>query len=461
MDYDTFLQSKRFRIQDAGIDIPLGALNGMLFDFQALIVQWALRKGKAALFVDTGLGKTGMQLEWAHQVCLATGGSVLILAPLAVAQQTKREGEKFGIPVTLCRTAEDIQPGICVTNYDRLHLFDPSSFVGVVLDESSILKSYSGATCRLIIESFARTPYRIACSATPAPNDHVELGNHAEFLGVMSRTEMLAIFFVHDGGDTSKWRLMGHAEEIFWQFVGGWAVAIRKPSDLGFEDGAYNLPALNFREHCLELEETDFSGKLFGAEAETLTDQRRVRRSSLGVRCAHASALVRSEHAEPFLVWCELNDESAELVSLIPGAVEVKGADSAEHKEQSIMDFIDGKIRVLVSKPSIFGYGLNLQCCARQVFVGVSHSYEMLYQTIRRSWRFGQTRPVDVHLIYSRAEQPVIRNLKRKQEAHETMSEAMVTLMCSASGIAPTARQSTPYVPTKEITLPCWLRQAA
>ena len=457
-DYLEFLQRKQFTAQAQGIKIPKECLNANLFDFQRDLVHWALQKGRCALFCDTGLGKTLSQLEWSNHVHRATGRNVLILAPLAVARQTAREGEKFGIPVTLARSQEDVQDGINVTNYDRLHLFDLSQFAGVVLDESSILKSYTGKTTQELIERCQVVPYRLACTATPAPNDHEELGNHAEFLGVMTRTEMLSMFFVHDGGDTSKWRIMGHAEEAFWRFVGSWAVAVRKPSDLGYDDGAYNLPPLQFHEHCLEIESDEFTGRLFGVEAETLTEQRRVKRGTLEERCSYAATLARNEHDEQFLIWCELNDESALVTKLIPGAVEVKGSDTPEHKENAMMDFADGKIRVLVSKSSICGFGMNFQSCARQVFVGVNHSYESNYQAIRRCWRFGQTRPVDVHMIYSTEEAPIIRNLRRKQDAHEQMSRAMVELMRSASGIkTSTTRQTTPYNPQKRMILPKWL----
>lgn len=457
--YDRFLSQKRFFTTDAGIDLPLGALNPMLFDFQKVMVQWALRKGRACLFADTGLGKSFCELEWSWQIHINTGGIVLIVAPLAVAQQTVREGRKFGVLARLARSQEDVtERGIYVTNYDRLHLFDLSAFVGIVLDESSILKSYTGKTTQDLIDRCANIPYRLACSATPAPNDHEELGNHAEFLGVMTRTEMLSQYFVHDGGDTSKWRLMGHADEAFWQFVGTWAVAIRKPSDLGFPNDGYDLPPLHFTDHCIDMEECEYTGRLFPVEAETLTEQRQVKRRTLGVRASHASALARTEHTEQFLIWCELNDESAQVTKLIPDAVEVKGADSTEHKEKSMLDFAEGNLRVLVSKSSICGFGMNFQKCARHIFVGVNHSYEKNYQGIRRCWRFGQTRPVMVHRIYSPEETPVIRNLKRKEDAHEEMSTQMVQLMCSASGIAtPTTRQFNAYTTKKEMTLPCWI----
>jgi superfamily II DNA or RNA helicase len=431
MTYQDFLASKSTAAPVAGFDPQ--RFTAPLFPFQRDIVTMACRVGKFCIWADCGMGKTAMQLEWAHQVHLHTSGNVLVLAPLAVAHQTVREGSKFGIPCQFAATQTEVKPGITVTNYEKLSHFDPSSFQGVVLDESSILKAYTGKIRNQIIESFSLTPYRLACSATPAPNDHMELGNHAEFIGVMTRTEMLAMFFVHDGGDTAKWRLKGHAQSKFWEWVCSWAVTIRKPSDLGYDDGNFILPELRIQDCTVEtprdaVTTDDGQMALFAMEARTLSDQRQVRKASLQLRVAAAAQLANS-NTEQWLVWCDLNDESKALAAAIDGAVEVSGSDSDDHKRQAAIDFQDGKIRVLVSKPSIFGFGLNFQRCHNVAFVGLSHSYEAFYQAIRRCWRFGQQRPVNAHIIYDVAEGRVIDNIRRKEADSIQMAQSMVEIM--------------------------------
>ncbi len=431
MTYKDFLASKSTACAPAGFD-PTSFI-APLFPFQRDIVTMACRVGRFCIWADCGMGKTAMQLEWAHQVHLETGGNVLVLAPLAVAHQTVREGVKFGIACSFAATQADVKPGITITNYEKLSHFDPTAFAGVVLDESSILKAYTGKIRNQIIESFSQTPFRLACSATPAPNDHMELGNHAEFIGVMTRTEMLAMFFVHDGGDTAKWRIKGHAKSKFWEWVCSWAVTIRKPSDLGYEDGDFILPELQISDCTVETPReavADDAGQmaLFAMEARTLNDQRQVRKASLQMRVDAAAALANS-NGEQWLVWCNLNDESKALAAAIDGAVEVSGSDSDDHKRQSAIDFQDGKIRVLVSKPSIFGFGLNFQSCHNVAFVGLSHSYEAFYQAIRRCWRFGQQQPVNAHIIYDVAEGRVIENIRRKEADSIAMAESMVVIM--------------------------------
>lgn len=431
MSYQEFLASKSTACEPTGFDSQ--DFTAPLFPFQRDIVTMACRVGKFCIWADCGMGKTAMQLEWASQVHRHTNGNVLIIAPLAVAHQTVREGQKFSISCNFAATQADVKPGITVTNYEKLGHFDTASFQGVVLDESSILKAYTGKIRNQIIESFAQTPYRLACSATPAPNDHMELGNHAEFIGVMTRTEMLAMFFVHDGGDTSKWRLKGHAKTKFWEWVCSWAVTIRKPSDLGYEDGGFVLPEMRIQDCTVETPReavADDAGQmaLFAMEARTLSDQRQVRKASLSLRVAAAAELANS-NTEQWLVWCDLNDESKALAAAIDGAVEVSGSDSDEHKRQSAIDFQDGKIRVLVSKPSIFGFGLNFQRCHNVAFVGLSHSYEAFYQAIRRCWRFGQQYPVNAHIIYDVAEGRVIDNIRRKEADSIAMAQSMVEIM--------------------------------
>ena len=431
MTYQDFLSGKQRSIEAVGFD-PDHYI-APLFPFQRDIVTMACRVGRFCIWADCGMGKTAMQLEWAHQVHQHTGGNVLILAPLAVSHQTVREGAKFGISCNFAATQADVQPGITVTNYEKLAHFDASSFSGVVLDESSILKAYTGKIRNQIIESFAQTPFRLACSATPAPNDYMELGNHAEFVGVMTRTEMLAMFFVHDGGDTSKWRLKGHAVAKFWEWVCSWAVTIRKPSDLGYSDDTFTLPALEISDCTVETPRdavTDDSGQmgLFAMEAKTLSDQRQVRKASLQLRVDAAAQLANS-NSEQWLIWCDLNDESTALAAAIDGAVQVTGSDSDQHKEDAMLGFQQGTIRVLVSKPSICGFGMNFQQCHNVAFVGLSHSYEAFYQAIRRCWRYGQQQPVQAHIIYDVAEGAVVQNIRRKESESTAMAEAMVSIM--------------------------------
>ncbi len=615
--YTEFLTSKRLRVESVGFDADPATFPPQLFAFQRDLTRWALRKGRAALFCGTGLGKTAMQLTWADRVAAHTGGDVLILAPLAVAQQTVREGEKFGIPVTLCRDASDVRPGVNIANYERLHLFDPARFIGVVLDESSILKSYDGATRTAIIDGFAATPYKLACTATPAPNDHMELGNHAEFLGVMSRVEMLAMFFVHDGGETQKWRLKGHAGGDFWRWVCSWAVMIRKPSDLGYADGAFSLPPLVMRPHVIE-DWTPTEGRLFAVEALTLTERRNARRKSMTPRVDRVVEVVNASHAdwnltgncgklaacgnqntpndaeqntnpmqpsasgdadsrarqkktrhtcvsttppiksglqnngspaplsetsndgsvtptipssesdadlnlasetraanetldslpssestqplttlcsppravsapsadqqtvtsagtgstsitamqpelsegcsvlpatsgsansatipnssaalqvtspsgarpEPWVIWCDLNAEQDALARAFGDrAISIYGSLSPDEKTDRLLSWLAGDRPILISKPSIFGFGINMQHCARVAFVGLSDSWEMYYQAIRRCWRFGQTRAVECHVITSIGEGAVVANIERKERDADTMTAEMV-----------------------------------
>lgn len=454
-DYAAFLSTKLRRVDSAGFT-PADFV-APLFPFQRDIVRLACVRGRFCIWADCGLGKTAMQLEWAHQVCAHTGGRVLILAPLAVSHQTAREAVKFGITgVQVVRTAEDVDPAarIVVTNYERLHRFAPADFVGVVLDESSILKAYDGKTRTAILDAFATTPYRLACSATPAPNDYMELGNHAEFVGVMTREEMLAMFFTHDGGDTSQWRLKGHAETRYWEWVCSWAATIRKPSDVGYDDGAFQLPALTIVDHVLDTVReatTDDTGQaaLFATEASSLTEQRQVQRASLSARVAEACAVANATR-DQVLVYCHLNDESRALAVGIDGAVEVTGSDSDAHKEAAMLDFQEGHIRVLVSKPSLCGFGMNFQTCATVVFVGLSHSYEAFYQAIRRCWRYGQTREVQAHVIYDWAEGAVVENLRRKEREADAMSAAMVAVMRETTmhGVQQTTRATATYAPT-------------
>lgn len=428
-DYETFVESKRLTALTTGLTGNI-ELSDHPFGFQAKLIDWALRRGRAALFEDCGLGKSLQQIEWARHVARHTGKPVLILAPLAVASQTAQEGQKFGTLVEHVNSGEEIAPdigGVYVTNYDKLHLFEDVDFGGVVLDESSILKAFDGKTKQRLCDRFARTPFKLCCTATPAPNDYTELGNHCEFLGIMTRVEMLSMFFVHDGGDTSKWRLKGHAQNAFWDWVASWAVCIRKPSDIGFDDEGYELPKLEIVERVVETN-LKTAGMLFALPASSLEERREARKSSVNERVQLAIELANS-NKEQWLIWCGLNSESESVADGIPDAVEVTGSDSAEHKEESMMAFTRGEIRVLVSKVSICGYGMNWQNCHNQIFVGLSDSYEDFYQAIRRSWRFGQTKPVTAHVITSNLEQAVVENIKRKEREAETMAREMAKIM--------------------------------
>lgn len=459
MTYEDFLKTKESKHIACGFDIPTEQLNRKGFDFQKDLTRWSLIKGKSAMFADCGLGKTEMQLDFGYQIHQKTGGNILIVAPLAVSKQTKREGEKFGIGVTICRSQSDVKPGINITNYEMLEHFEADKFVGVVLDESSILKSFAGKMKQDIIDKFKYTPYKLACTATPAPNDFMELGNHSEFLGVMNRSEMLATYFVHDGGDTAKWRLKGHAEEDFWKWVASWAIVIKSPADLGYDIAGYDLPELNFIEHIIPGEVGDY--ELVVKAAETLQERREARKGSLMKRVDMAAEIVNNS-SDNWLVWCDFNDESAELSKTINKAVEVKGSDTPEHKENAGIEFASGNIKALVSKPSIYGFGMNWQNCNNIIFCGLSDSYEQFYQAIRRCWRFGQTKPVNVHIIISEKEINILENIKRKEQQAEVMARNMVNLTkeVTISEIRHTTRVVKKYEPEKAITMPGWLKEA-
>lgn len=462
MKYEDFLKQKQIIYKPSGFEPA--AIENAEFEWQKAINRWAIRKGKAALFEDCGLGKTIQQLEFARQVSEHTGLPAIIAAPLAVAQQTKREGEKFGYPVTVCRQQCDIRPGVNITNYEILNHFNPDSFGGVVLDESSILKSYTGKTKQRIIDMFRFTPYKLACTATPAPNDFMELGNHSEFLGVMSRSEMLSTFFVHDGGSTQSWRLKGHAQGDFWKWIASWAVVLSNPADLGYDGSAYQLPLLNVIQHVVKTShkvDSDGQEMFFAPTVQTLQERRAARHNSLEQRVKVCAELANSTEKQ-CLVWCDLNEESRALTKAIEGAVEVTGSDTDEHKADAMMDFSDGSVRVLVSKPKIAGWGMNWQNCNTEIFCGLSDSFEAYYQAVRRCWRFGQKDPVDVHVVVSDADGAVKSNLERKQANAQKMTREMVkyTKEILRADVRGTMRQQDNYTPTKDMILPPWLEVA-
>jgi superfamily II DNA or RNA helicase len=429
MDYADFLASKRAVVQPCGVDAPAEAITPYAKPHQRDLIRWSLRKGRAAVFADTGLGKTLVQLEWARLI----GERVLILAPLAVARQTVAEGERFGISVTYARSQAEVGDGITITNYEMLHAFDPAAFGAVVLDESSILKNFEGKTRTALIRAFRDTPYRLACTATPAPNDIAEMANHAEFLGVMKREEMLATYFVKapkkvNGKIVEKqatWRLKGHAREPFYRWLASWAMSLKRPGDLGYPNDGYDLPPLDI---VRVLVSTDWTppGQLFPTTLKGIGERVAVRRDTLADRVEAAAELILAEPDEPWIAWVGLNEEGAALAARIPGAELVEGSQPADEKVDRLTAFVRGDARVMVTKPSIAGLGLNLQRCARMVFVGLSDSYEAYYQAIRRCWRYGQRRPVRAFVVVSEPEEAIYVNVKRKQAEAETMTTELV-----------------------------------
>jgi superfamily II DNA or RNA helicase len=408
------------------------------------------------VFAGTGLGKTRIQLAWADLV----GGRVLIFAPLAVACQTVQEGKEIGIEVNLCKENADVKDGINITNYDRMERFDLSRFDGIVLDESSILKSETGKTRNWLIENCSGIPYKLCCTATPAPNDYMELGNHSEFLGCMTEMEMLAMFFIHDGGDTAKWRLKKHAVKVFWEWVASWAVMMVNPADLGYDGSQFILPKLNITQQEVKTEVT--TGSLFAVEAKTLQERQQARRDSLKERVAACAEIVNNSD-EQFLVWCNLNVESELIAKSIPDSVEVCGSDTPEHKTESMIGFSEKRIRVLVSKPSICGFGMNWQQCHNMIFVGLSDSFEQYYQAVRRCWRFGQKSEVNVYVITADTEGAVVANIQRKERDFEDMLHGMIaaTQNITAQNIKRTGRNQKTYNPIVKMELPDWLEVGA
>ena len=465
MDYQEFIRSKEKSIQSSGFESDRASYNKNLFDWQRDIVHWALKKGKASLFEDCGLGKTLQQLSFGEEVCKYTGGKALILAPLAVASQTKAEGEKFGIEVNICRKQEDVKSGINITNYEMIEHFDASEFVCIILDESSILKNSVGATRNLLTEKFKDTPYKLCCTATPAPNDFMEIGNHAEFLGIMSQTEMLATYFVHDGKNTSKWRLKGHAKEKFFEWIASWACCMTSPADLGYEAGSYELPPLSIHEIQVEsgnTQQEDGQMMFYAETAESLSERREARKESLERRVAKSKEIAESAEGQA-LIWCDFNDESALLAQEVSESVEVKGADSDEHKKTAMLSFSHGEVKRLISKPKIAGWGMNWQNCNTVIFCGLSDSFESYYQAIRRCWRFGQKKPVDVYIITSDAEIAVKQNIERKQAEAQQMTSQLVryTKDILESEIKGTVRISERYIAIESMIIPEWLRSEA
>ena len=424
-EYMKVLEKKQKRHILSGFEVDRETLNKSLFAFQNFIVHRALKAGKYAIFADCGLGKTLMQLEWAQKVAAHTGKPVLILAPLAVVDQTIQEGVKFDIKVVEASFQKDsphFSP-VQIANYEQLDNIDTSIFSGIVLDESSILKNFEGATKNLIIDSFRETPYKLACTATPSPNDPMELGNHAEFLDVMSRNEMLAMYFVHDGGETAKWRLKGHAVKTFYQFIGTWAIMLNKPSDIGFDMPGYALPSLNFIEKQIETEKRD-NGQLFNGVAISATNFNQELRLTKVDRLQYAIDIVNGS-SEQFIIWIKQNEEGEMLRKMTPGSIEVKGSDSPDFKKKTLLAFANSEFRVLITKTKIAQFGLNFQSCFNQVFASLDFSFEGLYQAIRRSYRFGQKNEVNIYIISTDTMTNVIESIKQKEKQFKIMQDEM------------------------------------
>lgn len=459
--YLDFLSNKSFIDPPTGIVGDLPDLNPKLKPFQADIVKWALRRGRAAIFADTGLGKSFMQLEWADKVRNHTQGRVLVLAPLAVARQTENEAKKWGIDgVHAVKDNEDRGNIVYVTNYDKLHKFNPDDFSGIVLDESSIIKNVDGKTRTTIIDQFKNTPWKLAATATPSPNDFMELGNHSEFLNAMTQHEMLATFFLHDGGSTQNWRLKGHAEDEFWRWVASWAVLIKHPRDLGYNDDGYDLPPVNKHQITVKTShDPEDTGMLFHVEASSLQDRIRARKDTISDRVNAAIDVVKSNPNEPWLIWCGLNDEADMMQSGIQDAIQVSGSNKEDEKEDRLLGFSSGKYRILVTKPKIAGMGMNWQHCSNMVFVGLNDSFEQMYQAIRRCWRFGQEKEVNVYIVASDREGAVVKNVARKEGEALRMADNMLKHMIDIQreNISAASRNVDKYRGIEKMKLPEWV----
>ncbi len=462
--YEEFLASKLHLAEPVGIEAR--ALSDALFPFQRDIARLALHRGRCAVFCDTGLGKSIISLEWLREVHEHTEKPVLLLAPLAVSHQFEREAKKFGIEVKLVRDASEVENTINITNYQKLHRFDTSIFSGIAIDESSVLKAFDGKTRTMLIETFQHTPYRLALTATPAPNDFQELGNHAAFLGIMSYSEMLSMYFVHDGETTQEWRLKGHAQDAFWRFVASWAITVRRPSDLGYSDEGYILPPLEYHHHVVPASQDEVfaSGVLFPEAAKTLADQRNVRRSTIESRVTLCTDIIkRTPGRSHWLIWCGLNAEHDALEDACKTMLghslthSVRGGMEDEAHEIEIEEWINNG-GVMVSKSACLGFGLNFQFCSDTIYCGVDHSYESFYQSVRRVYRFGQKNPVNCHIVSSEYQGEIIRNLERKHADALRMGDAMVKAMASLTKdeIRGTRRMFDNYAPNKVLT-PSWL----
>jgi superfamily II DNA or RNA helicase len=455
MDYKTFLSKKEFTFNSKGIEVD--NVNKWLFPYQADIVKWALRKGRCAIFADCGMGKTGMQVEWANYVHLNTKKPVLLLAPLAVASQTILEAKtNLDVDIKYVINQSEVINGLNITNYERLDNFDFTKFDGIVCDESSIIKSFSGKIRTQILTNIRNVQYRLACTATPSPNDIMELGNHSEFVGAMSREEMLSMFFVHDGGETSKWRLKGHAKEAFWNWVCSWAVMISKPSDLGYSNEGFELPNIHYHQHICSVD-TPTVGYLFPVQASGLQERIKQRSATIDLRAKKAAEII-NESDDSWLVWCDRNGES-EYIKKNTKCIEITGSDKSDIKEKKLLGFASGEIDSITTKPKIAGFGMNWQRCHNMIFLGLSDSYESFYQSVRRCYRFGQKNEVHVHIVIAETEGNVLANIQRKEKDAIYMRDSMIANMIDLQSkeIRSTKANKTEYLPTKEITIPSFL----
>lgn len=455
MSYAELLARRSITAPVRGIEnVP--RLHAGMFHYQRDVTEFLLSVGCGAAFLDTGLGKSFVALEWGRVVAEHTGKPVLMLAPLAVAPQHVREARKFGLEAQVVRDQSEVAPGINVTNYAKIDHFDASAFGGIVLDESSIIKNFTGATSRKLIGMFAQTPFRLACTATPAPNDHMELGQHSQFLGVMPSNEMLSRWFIADQTNMGRYRLKGHAVKPFWNWVASWARCISKPSDLGYSDDGFQLPKLNVHHHIVDADTSIDAGEmLFRIPETSATSIHREKRLTADDRAQRIADVVNADRGEPWVVWCDTDYEADALTKRIPDAVEVRGSMSESAKEDRLVGFSEGTIRVLISKPTVAGFGLNWQHCARIGFVGLSFSYEQFYQAVRRCWRFGQTREVECHIAMADTERNIWDVISRKAGDHEAMKTEMYAAMRRAHE---TREIKIDYQPTKAASLPSWLK---
>ncbi len=436
-DYRALLERKALRASAAGMPICSEELAGHLFPFQRECVEFLLHSGRGGLFLDTGLGKTACELEWCRHAAEETNGRALILTPLAVAGQIATEAERWGYDGRVIRTHAESRPGIDICNYDRLDKLEPASYGAVVLDESSILKSFNGKTSRALIEAFSRTRFRMSSTATPAPNDHMELGQHAAFCGILAANEMLSRFFINDTSTASQnWRLKGHAVVPFWDWMASWCRMASMPSDLGDSDEGFQLPELRTFHHGVRSSLKPVPGSLFASEQVSATGMHALKRQTSQARAECAAQIVADEPEQPWVVWCDTDYEADALsraLSEFPGVSEVRGSHSIDRKEETLQSFLDGSTRILITKPSVCGFGLNWQHCARTIFVGRSFSYEKWYQAVRRLWRFGQRQPVDCHVIVAAGEESIGRVIARKADGHADMKIQMAASMRRAT----------------------------
>lgn len=467
--YEDLIAAKRLSFEPHGFD-DIPDLHPNLFPHQRAATEFGLRAGSSAMFLDTGLGKSFAALEWGRVVVEKTNKPVLMLAPLAVGPQHQREAQRFGIDAIYVRDGSEVTgPRIYITNYERLDNFVVTQFAGIILDESSVIKSFTGKTTRKLIDAFSRTPYRLACTATPAPNDHTELGTHSEFLGVLRREEMLPRWFINDTANTGTWRIKGHAVDDFWRWVASWARCVSLPSDLGFPDDGYVLPEVTVTEHMVKADRSidageelrgKFAGqqRLFRIPDTSATAIHKEKRLTCDDRADLVAGCIDADPEESWIVWCDTDYEADAILARIPGAEEVRGSMLLTAKEARLDAFSRGDLRVLVTKPSIAGYGLNWQHCARMAFAGLSFSYENYYQAIRRCWRFGQTRPVEVHIAMADTEAAIKHVIDRKAGDHDAMKKAMASAMRQA---IKADRGRATYQPQTNVTVPAWLQGVA